>query len=213
MANLSTETPPGSGASGTGSETAGEITRLLRAWQSEETRAGDRLFAEVYDPLRAIAARALYRERHRHHQATSLVHELFLRLRDDRPPDWHNRVHFYAIAARVMRRILVEEARHRQRQKRGGDRRRVAFPETLAAPRIAASDPRILDLDRALRRLADRDQELAALVELRFFAGFSIAETARALGCSTATVGRRWRYAKAWLYREIKSSAPEGGSA
>lgn len=178
-------------------ESAGEVTALLREWAAGRREAFDRLVPLVYDELRALAAAYLRRERVEHTlQPTAVVHEAYFRLIGAHDIGWENRSHFFGIAARAMRRILVEHARARSRQKR--------TPVTLAAAAEPALEPiDLLALDVALERLAALDAEQARLVELRYFAGLSIEESAAALGSSPATVKRDWRSARAFLHREL----------
>jgi RNA polymerase sigma factor (TIGR02999 family) len=173
----------------------------------EDARLGNEkalaaLIPLVYDELRRLAARYLRRERPGQTlQATALVHDVYLRLLRDSHLSWQNRAHFFGIAARSMRQILIERARARRAAKRGGDQVRVTFD-----PGLLATAPGSIDLealDDALTRLAALDSDLARVVEVRFFGGLSIEETAEALGVSPATVKRRWTLAKAWLAREI----------
>jgi RNA polymerase sigma factor (TIGR02999 family) len=158
----------------------------------------------IYDELRAIAARAMRRERVEHTlQPTALVHEAFLRLADRPGLSWQSRAHFLNIAAQAMRRILVDHARHRRRAKRhGGDR--VTYDEVLLARDREGRTPDLVDLDKALARLASIDPRKERVVELRFFAGLSVEETARVLEISEATVKREWQFAKAWLQRDLQ---------
>ena len=175
----------------------------------DNARKGDEqalaaLLPLVYDELRRLAARYMRRERPGQTlQATALVHDAYLRLLRDSHLSWQNRAHFFGIAARSMRQILIERARTRGAAKRGGSRIRVTFDPGL----IAAAQAPELDLealDEALTRLAALDAELARVVEVRFFGGLSIEETAEALNISPATVKRRWTLAKAWLARELR---------
>ncbi|MGH9411837.1 MAG: sigma-70 family RNA polymerase sigma factor [Vicinamibacterales bacterium] len=169
---------------------------------------GDRVALEtvlpdVYGELRRLASHYLRGERPGQTlQPTALVHEAYLRLRGDRPDRWQNRAHFCAIAAHVMRQILIERARARGAQKRGGGQPRVTFDESLAAA-APQSDVDLLSLDAALERLAALDPSQARIVELRFFGGLSIEETADALSISPATVKRHWTLARAWLLKEL----------
>jgi RNA polymerase sigma factor (TIGR02999 family) len=174
----------------------------------DDARQGDEqalaaLLPLVYEELRRLAARYMRRERPGQTlQATALVHDVYLRLVQDSHLSWQNRAHFFGIAARSMRQILIERARSRGAAKRGGSRIRVTFDPGL----IAAAGAPALDLealDEALTRLAALDAELARVVEVRFFGGLSIEETAEALNMSPATVKRRWTLAKAWLAREL----------
>ena len=162
------------------------------------------LVQEVYDELRRMADRYVRRERAQSVQATELVHEAFLRLAKEKRPRWQNRTHFLAIAAISMRRLLVERARARGAAKRGGGNVQVTLDETLlGAGGPQANQLDVIALDRALTRLAAIDPEQARLVELRFFGGLSVEETADALGISPATVKRHWTIARAWLTREL----------
>ena len=187
---------------------AADVTALLLRWSRGEPDALERLLPLVYDECRRIAGRQLGRERRGHTlDPTGLVHELYLRLVDQRRATWENRAQFYAIAARLMRRILVDHARARHAEKRGGS----ATLLSLGAAADAAEDPRVADVlavDEALERLAAHDPDQLRLVELRFFAGLTVEETARVLGRSPRTVKREWRLAKAWLHRELRGEAP-----
>jgi RNA polymerase sigma factor (TIGR02999 family) len=180
------------------------ITAALRAWRQGDRAAEDQLMRLVYPDLHRRAERLLRGERGDHTlQPTALVHEAYLRLLDQRQVDWHDRLHFYAIAARVMRRVLLDHARRRHRLRRGGEQPAISL-EGLPEP---AAPQRALDvesLDRALCDLEALDPKAAELVELRFFGGLTIEETAQALGASTATVGRQWRAARAWLYDRLR---------
>lgn len=166
----------------------------------------DRLMPIVYAELRRLAARARRREQPgRTLQTTALVHEAYLRVVDQRRAQWRNRGQFFAVAAQAMRRILVDEARRRTADKRGGPLAKISLDDAPAAGIAAApSDETILAVDQAVRALAEFDADLARLVELRYFAGLSIAETAEALGVSAATVGREWAAARAWLAHELR---------
>lgn len=180
-----------------------DVTDLLGAWQNGEGEAFERLTEIVYDDLHEIASRQLNSERPDHTlQTTDLVHEAYLRLVDQRRSHWHSRLHFFAVAARVMRRVLVDHARGRQSLKRGGHLRRISFSSELE---IGVERPApLLDVDEALTRLEDVDPRLSQVVELRFFAGFTNREIADLLGISLPTVGRRWRAARAWLYQHLR---------
>lgn len=162
---------------------------------------------EVYDELRRMADRYVRRERAKSVQATELVHEAFLRLAKEKKPRWQNRTHFLAIAAISMRRLLVERARARGASKRGGGRVQVTLDESLFAgePQEAAMVD-VVALDRALSDLAHLDPQQAKIVELRYFGGLSVEETADALDISPATVKRHWTVAKAWLLRELSAT-------
>ncbi|PYR76661.1 MAG: RNA polymerase subunit sigma-70 [Acidobacteria bacterium] len=165
----------------------------------------DTLLPLVYDELRRLAAAYLRRERPGQTlQPTALVHEAYLRLLKDRPDRWQNRAHFCAIAAHSMRQILIERARARDAQKRGGGGAKVTLDEGMMAGAPRPID--FLALDDALERLAALDAEQARIVELRFFGGLSVDETAEALGSSPATIKRRWTLARAWLARELEGA-------
>lgn len=179
-----------------------EVTRLLLRWGGGDRQAFDALAPLVYDELRKMAGRYLRRERADHTlQSTALVHEAYLRLVDQNHVQWQNRAQFFGLAAELIRRILVDHARARQAAKRGGAVVRLTLDEALDA-----AIPRNLDLvrlDDALKALAEFDPQQARAVELRFFGGLTIEETAEVLGVSTATVKREWTIAKAWLRREL----------
>ena len=178
------------------------ITHLLKEWSDGDQRALDELTPLVYDELRQQATRYLRKERPGHSlQATALINEAFLRLIDVKNVQWQSRAHFFAIAANLMRRILVDHARRRDAEKRGGPQIRLTLDETLAIARQPDVD--LLAIDQALDRLAAIDEQQARVVELRFFSGLSVEETAAALGVSTKTVKRDWSVARAWLRREI----------
>jgi RNA polymerase sigma factor (TIGR02999 family) len=185
-----------------------DVTALLRAWSRGDADAGDRLVPLVYDELRRRAARHLRRERREHTlRPTGLVHEAYLRLVDQRQAAWENRSQFYAVAARVMRRILVDHARRHRAHKRGGSRCRVSLDEVDGAMPAAGADLDLIALEQALTELAALDPGKARVVELRFFGGLSLPETADALGVSQSTVSREWRMARAWLLRRITREA------
>lgn len=179
---------------------AGDVTRLLQAWHDGDESARDRLMPLVYDELRRRAAYHLRRERRGHTlRPTDLVHETYLRLCSQNV-GWQNREQLYGVASRLMRRILVDHARMRGAAKRGG--LRVTLVEDMAS--TSPAEPDLLDLDAALDELAGFDERQAHLVELRFFGGLSIGESARVLDVSIATANRDWVTAKAWLYRRLK---------
>ena len=172
-----------------------------------ERQSLDSLLPIVYQELRRLAASYLRRERPGQTlQPTALVHEAYLRLMKDRPERWQNRAHFCAIAAHSMRQILIEKARARGALKRGGGRPRVTLDEALVGGGEQSID--LVALDEALERLAAIDAEQARLVELRFFGGLTVEETAETLGISPATVKRHWTVARAWLARELSSAPP-----
>ena len=181
------------------------ITELLAAWAAGDPRAADRLLPAVYDELRRQAARAMRHEPDASTlQPTALVHEAYLRLVDQRAP-WHNRAQFFGVAAQAMRRVLVDHARARHAAKRGGGALHITLPDAAAAQPGATDDSAadVLALHDALTRLAAMDPGQGRLVELRYFAGLTIEETAEALGSSPATVKREWAVARAWLHREL----------
>lgn len=190
------------------SATSSDVTRLLTRWSDGDQDAFDQLLPLVYGELRRIARTQLRRERADHTLVpTALVHELYLRLIDQRRTSWQNRAHFFGLAAQLMRRILVDHARASRADKRGGALTRVVLDDTLdesaARPPGAAAD--VLAIDRALERLSAIDEDQARIVELRFFAGLTVEETAHVLKRSPRTVKREWRLAKAWLYRTLRS--------
>lgn len=157
----------------------------------------------VYDELRALADRYLQQERPNHTlQATALVHEVYMRMAEQKQVRWQNRAHFFSIAASFMRRILVNHAKRRNRTKRGGDRVKLSFEEEL----VVSPEPRadLVAIDDALTRLAEADAQKARIVELRYFAGLTIGEVSEVLEISPATVKRHWDFAKAWLLREVE---------
>ena len=183
-----------------------EITELLRDWRSGSAQALDRLMPVVYDALRAIASRHLSRERRDGTLATTaLVHEAYVRLVDQREVDWQNRAHFFAIAARVMRRIVVDEARRRKRVKRGSGATPVQIESADdVAGAAGLTIPDVLALDRALTDLEAMDPQQGRVVELKFFGGLTAEEIAAVMNVSTRTVKREWSIARAWLYRALQ---------
>lgn len=183
-----------------------EVTQLLVAWGNGDQSARDQLLPLVYDELRRLAHRYMSRERSGHTlQTSALVHEAFLRMVDQREVHWQNRAHFFGIAGELMRRILVDHARSRQSAKRGGDARHVPMEEeAIVSPERAAD---IIALDEALSVLTTIDSRKSRIVELRFFAGLSIEETAEVLAVSPGTVMRDWTLAKAWLRKEMTTDA------
>ena len=182
--------------------------------QRGDPQAASQLLPLIYDELRRLAANKLDREKPGQTlQATALVHEAYLRLvGDGKEQSWDSRGHFFAAAAEAMRRILVEHVRHKRSLKQGGDRAREGFDDLqLTAPEPVED---LLALDEALNKLAASDPAKAELVKLRYFAGMTIDEAAAALGISSATAKRYWRYARAWLYQEISGAeTPPGGPA
>jgi RNA polymerase sigma factor (TIGR02999 family) len=188
-----------------GSSPAKDVTQLLVAWSNGDQTALDELIPLVYEELHRLAQRRLGRERLGHTlQPTALVHEAYLRLIDQKNVRWQNRAHFFAVAAQLMRRILVDYARRRHYAKREGGALRVTFDEAELVSKERAAD--VVALDDALTALATLDPRKSQIVELRFFGGLSIEETAEALGVSPGTVMRDWTLAKAWLQREISKS-------
>jgi RNA polymerase sigma factor (TIGR02999 family) len=181
----------------------GEVTRLLIAMQHGRPEAAPELLNLVYDELRRLAASYMRRERPDHTlQATALVHEAYLKLAGQ-DATWQNRAHFFAVAAQAMRRILVDHARAKKAEKRAGGHVKVSLDEALL---VSIPNPgKLLSLDDALTELAEFDVRLAQVVELRFFAGLSVQETAEVLGCAARTVNRDWRAAQAWLRRKMGS--------
>lgn len=187
-----------------------EITDLLAAWSRGDPGAPEEVVARLYGRLKRIAAREMAVERSDHTlQPTALVHEAFLALHRQRRMQWRSRSHFLAVAAGLMRRILIDHARGRSRLKRGGGAIRVSLDAAgEAATRDGAAD--LLALEEALERLRRRDPLKETIVELRYFGGLSIEQAAEATGLSTATVSRHWRIARAWLYREIADGSGHG---
>lgn len=186
-----------------GSPEAGEVTQLLEAWSGGDRSAFDRLLPIVYGELRRIAARARRRELPGQTlQTTALVHEAYLRLIDQGRASFASRAQFFSVAAQAMRRILVDQARRRSAEKRGGGRPLQLDEEFDVA---MAADAEVLAVDAAMQALEAVDADLARLVELRFFGGLTVEETATALGVSPATIGREWTAARAWLHRELSA--------
>jgi RNA polymerase sigma factor (TIGR02999 family) len=180
-----------------------DITGLLQAWRSGDREARDRLFPLVYQELRRIAHRQLGRERKDHTLGTTaLVHEAYLKLVDQSRAQWADRAHFYAVAARAMRRILVDYARRHRALKRGAEKVRIDLDD---APAVAAERAQTLvALDDALTQLAEVDERLSKVVECRFFGGLTEEETAEALSVTARTVRRDWVKAKGWLYQALR---------
>ena len=186
------------------------VTRVLAEWSRGDGAALDRLVPLIYPELRRIAGRQLRRERPDHTlQPTALVHEVFLQLVDQRHATWENRAQFFAVAAQLMRRILVDHARSRHALKRGGPITKVALDVRaidVSGDPVAAE---VLAVDQALERLAEQDPDQARIVELRFFGGLTVEETAKVMERSARTVKREWRLAKAWLFRELQPRGPD----
>ena len=188
---------------------AQEVTGLLKAWGNGDEEALGKLMPLVYHELRRAARRYMAAERPNHTlQTTALVHEAYLRLVDVEGISFQNRAHFLAIAAQQMRRILIDMGRARQRQKRGGDSPVISLDETLVVSSSVRAD--ILALDEALKNLATVDARQGQVVELRFFGGLSVEETAEVLKVSPKTVKRDWHFAKLWLMRELKAAQNDG---
>jgi len=179
-----------------------EVTRLLQAWRTGDDGALEQLMPLVYDELHRLARRYMAAERSGHTlQTTALVHEVYLRLVDAKSVDWQNRAHFYAICARLMRRILVDFARSRNYQKREGNFAHIQLEEAATVSAVVSSE--LLDVDQALKQLAAVDTRKSEIVEMRFFGGLTVEEIAAALEVSSETVMRDWKLAKAWLLREL----------
>ena len=183
---------------------ADNITEQLRDWSGgKDTEASDAVLNLVYDELHRQAHRYLSRERAGHTlQTTALVHEVYLKLVKQENIEWESRSHFFAIAARLMRQILIDYARTKHRAKRGGAKDKVPLENALTVG-VGETNFDLLALDEALTRLAAKEEHLANIVELRFFSGLSVEETAEVLGISDSTVKRDWQMAKAWLHREL----------
>ena len=189
----------------------GEITRLLQQWSDGQEEALEKLIPFIYPELHRVAMRYMARERAEHTlQATALINEAFLRLVDCKSLQWQNRAHFYAVSAQMMRRILVDYARSRREKKRGGGRRPVCLDEALVVCEEQAED--LLALNEALNALVTVDPRTVKIVELRFFAGLTVEETADVLKVSHMTVARDWAFAKGWLLRQLtrKKNAVRG---
>jgi RNA polymerase sigma factor (TIGR02999 family) len=180
----------------------GDVTRLLAELSGDGNDALDRVFPLVYEELQGVAHRQMRLERADHTlNTTALVHEAYVRLAGAERIEWHSRAHFFAVAARAMRRILINHAESRNARKRGGEWQRVELGANDAVQQD--TDITLLDLDRALTRLASLDERQCRIVECRYFAGMSIEETAAGLNISVATVKRDWTMARAWLNREL----------
>lgn len=186
-----------------------DVTRLLVAWGNGDTSAADQLLPLVYDELHQVAARAMRRENEGHTlQPTELINEVYLRLVDQSRANWENRSQFFGVVAQVMRRILVDHARARISEKRGGGARAVTLDDVhdAAVASVTSGTVDILALHEALEKLEAFDPDQARVVELRYFTGLNIEETALAMGVSPATVKREWAVARAWLRRELTSA-------
>ncbi len=183
-----------------------DLTSLLLDWSRGNPDALNQLAPLIYDELHRMASRQLRRERSEHTlQSTALVHEVYLKLIDQDRVQWQDRNHFFAVASQLIRRILVDHARARYASKRGGGQVKLEFDESIALP--WKSDQDLLALDDAMRSLAQFDQRQSRIVELRFFGGLSIEESAEVLNVSPATVKRDWNVARAWLYRQLARSS------
>jgi RNA polymerase sigma-70 factor (ECF subfamily) len=189
-----------------------DVTSMLIAWSGGDSSMADRLMEAVYDDLRRKAAGILRRESPGHTlQPTALVNEAYLRLVDQKRVAWQNRAHFLAVAARLMRRILIDYARRRRAAKRGGEATRVTLDDFAASPGSTPLD--LLVLDEALAELTALDARQGQIVELRAFGGLTVEETAEALGISPATVKRDWSFAQAWLERRLRGGRGTGEGA
>lgn len=187
-----------------------QVTSLLHAWSQGDEAALQQLIPIVYEELRRVAKRQMASERPSHTlQTTALIHEVYVRLVDVPSASIRNRAHFFAMCARLMRNVLVDFARSRQYQKRGGGAVHVTLDEALHV--TANSDPGLVAIDDALARLSAVDRRKGQVVELRFFGGLSVEETAIALDISPETVMRDWKFAKSWLLRELDPEGPHGG--
>jgi RNA polymerase sigma factor (TIGR02999 family) len=187
-------------------EPPAEISQLLVNWGLGDAQAREALIPLIYSELRAIARRHLRRERPDHTlQSAALVNEAYLRMNRQEPPHWENRAHFFGFAAQMMRHILVDHARNRNAAKRGSGGPRLTLDPEIALPEKHGMD--LVALDDALRKLAEMDAQQSRLIELRFFGGLSIEETAVVMNLSAATVKREWATARAWLRREMKRDA------
>lgn len=181
----------------------GELTRILQEYGEDGREVLPELLPRIYQDLRRLAARYLSRERADHTlQPTALVHEAYLRLTEQDRVRWRNRNHVLGVAAQLMRRVLVDHARAHKAQKRGGDETRVPLDEAIAS--VAGGSVDLLDLDDALNRLAALDPRQARIVDLRYFGGLSIEDTAEVMSLSPATVKREWQMARAWLHRALR---------
>jgi RNA polymerase sigma-70 factor, ECF subfamily len=185
------------------------ITQLLGKWSSGDREAAEQVLPQVYEELRRIASRQLRREKNAQTlQATSIVHEAYMRLNGQSGLAWPSRAHFFAFSAHLIRRILVDHARRRNRAKRGGMAERITLAELDAL--ALEKSPDLVDLDDALSRLEKVDPRKATVVELKFFAGLTLDEVAEQLGISSETVSREWRRARAWLYTALQTKEANG---
>jgi RNA polymerase sigma factor (TIGR02999 family) len=188
-----------------GEASSENLTQLLTDWSNGDAQALEKLIPLVYRDLHRLAQRYLRSESPGHTlQSTALVHEAYLRLIDQRKTRWQNRAHFFGISAQLIRRILVDHARARKAGKRGGDAAKIQIDESVATPEQQNLD--LVVLDDCLKALGEIDPQQARVVELRYFAGLTVEETAEVMHLSPTTVKREWRLARAWLYREIAKS-------
>ncbi len=191
-----------------------DVTRLLLAWNEGDPAAAERLMPLIYEHLRGLAREYMRRERGGHTlQATALVHEAYVRLVDGKTVSWHGRAHFYSLAARAMRRILVDHSRARQAQRRGGQQQRIPLEEAvgMAQPMERGGETDFVALDAALDRLSQAYARPGQVVELRFFGGMEIGDIAEALQVTERTVSRDWQFAKLWLHRELGKTLGDHG--
>lgn len=190
----------------------GDITMLIRASATGRPEDTDRLMAAIYDDLKRLAASQLKQERPEHTlHPTALVHEAYIRLVNQRTAEWNDRLHFFSIAARIIRRILIDHARERQALKRGGGRRAISIePDQVASPE---RDLDLVALDEALEELAELSERQARIVELRFFGGLTIPEIAAALSIGSRSVDREWQAARAWLFHRLSELEAEPSDA
>ncbi|MGA2860118.1 MAG: sigma-70 family RNA polymerase sigma factor [Candidatus Sulfotelmatobacter sp.] len=190
-----------------GPELSKQVSELLASWNNGDAKAREALMPLVYDELRKLAASHLRRERNDHTlQPTALVHEVYLRLAEQKNVQWQDKSHFFGVTANLMRRILVDHARAHLADKRGSGLPKVSLNEAIAMSRERPAE--LLALDESLTQLAATDPQQSRIVELRVFAGLTIEQTAEVLGISPATVKRDWNLAKAWLLREIEKAEP-----
>ena len=189
-----------------------DVTQILSKIERGDSSASEQLLPLVYNELRKLAAARMAQESPDHTlQATALVHEAYVRLVDtEQAQHWDSRGHFFSAAAEAMRRILIESARRKKRLKRGGEQDRVELDDVAQFDQSRFEE--LLDLDEALSKLTEEDLEKAEVVQLRFFAGLSLEEISQILGVSVVTIKRRWRYARAWLHREIERGVDSGAT-